>query len=260
MPGQFVLVIAIVLAAVGALALYLRHKRELADAHARLLARDGLVVTNRPCGRGAGELRHLRACPEGDRNYGVELGVTGPCEVTMEGTTLSAECAAFVWWWEEERRHHNKDGPDTVYYVKQDRVIGMIQVPYQLPAVSIGPEGMFARMGIGGRGDFQVESEEFNRHFDVRIKQPELGIRLLDAQFQRFLLEMFAGRHLEFNADIILVAGDPAGADPELYGHVKELPGARRDAQLVAARVPPSFWRALRHDDRDLRPADGSTT
>lgn len=246
------LFLLVVLAAMVAFLLYRRHKQLLEAAHARLLARDGLMPTNLPCGRGRGELRNLRACPQGDRNYGVELGVTGPCEITVDGAPVTAECAAFVWWWEERRQHHNKGGANTTYYVKQDRVVGMLRVPFHLPTVAIAPEGLLARWGIGGRGDFQVESEEFNRRFDVKTEERELAIRLLDAQFQRFLLELFAERHVEFNGDVIVVAGDPPGEDSELYGDVKELPGARRDAQLVASRVPASFWRALQHDDRRL--------
>lgn len=246
--GQSVLV-GVVLLGVVVFLLYRRHRRHLAEAHAHLLARDGLLPTDEPCGRTRDELLRLRALPRGDRRYGVEFGVTGAVELETADGPVPAECAAFVWWWEVEHRHHD-DGASSVSYSRNDRIIGMLRVPYQLPSVSLAPEGLLTRWGMGGRGDVQVESEEFNRRFDVRAHEPELAIRLLDARFQTFLLELFPDRHVELDGDTIVLAGDPPGEDPSLYGDVSELPGARRDVQFFAARIPASFWRALQHAGR----------
>ncbi|MDX1657843.1 MAG: hypothetical protein R3343_03395 [Nitriliruptorales bacterium] len=226
-------------------------KQKLDEAWRTMLKRDGLTATYTPCGRSSVELILFRALPQGDRNYGVEHAATGPVEISLGEQRVTAECAAFVWWWEVRQQSTDAKGHTSTRYAKRTEVVGMLQVPYQLPSVSIAPESLLAKLGIGGRGDFQVESERFNSRFDVRVSEPELGIRLLDPSFQRFLLEMFDGRQIELAFDSILVAGDPAGEDASLFGEVKELPGARRDVQLVASRIPASFWRALRHDGRD---------
>lgn len=255
-----VILLGVLLLAVAVFLLYRRHRRLLTEAYARLLQRDGLLPTAAPCGRKRDDLTRLWACPKGDRRRGIELGVTGPAPLTLDDTPVTAECAAFVWWWEEEHRSTDSKGHTRTSYSRRSRVVGMLRVPYWLPSVTIGPEGLLNRVGIGGRGDFQVESEEFNRRFEVRLRERELGVRLLDARFQQFLLELFDGRQIELDGDVIVVAGDPAGRDAELYGDVQELPGARRDVQLVAARIPASFWRALRHADRTLTGPDEVAT
>lgn len=251
MNGSLILV-AVLLLAVVVFLLYRRHRRLLDEAHARFLGRDRLAPTTAPCGRGPTELARLWACPEGDRRNGLEFGVTGPVELEIGGDTVAAECASFVWWWEERRQSTDAKGNRTTSYARRSRIVGMLRVPYWLPSVTIGPEDLVTRLGVGGRGDFQVESEEFNRRFEVRAHEGELTVRLLDPGFQRFLLELFEGRQIELDGDVLVVAGDPAGTDPELYGDVAELPGARRDVQLLASRIPGSFWRALHHGDRRL--------
>lgn len=211
-----------------------------------LLARDGLRPTGVPCGLDAGRLHRLRAFPKGDRRYGVEFGATGPMEVTVAGKQETVECAAFRWWWEVKHTHRNANGHTTTKYVKRAHVVGAVQLPSTVPRVSVAPERLLARLGIGGRGDFQVESEQFNRRFNIRTNgDATIVIRLFDAQFQRFLLEMFDGRSIELVDDVLLVAGDPEGRHPDLFGDIAKLPSARRDAALIASRIPESFWRGL---------------
>lgn len=185
MNGSLILV-AVLLLAVVVFLLYRRHRRLLDEAHARFLGRDRLAPTTAPCGRGPTELARLWACPEGDRRNGLEFGVTGPVELEIGGDTVAAECASFVWWWEERRQSTDAKGNRTTSYARRSRIVGMLRVPYWLPSVTIGPEDLVTRLGVGGRGDFQVESEEFNRRFEVRAREGELTVRLLDPGFQRF--------------------------------------------------------------------------
>jgi hypothetical protein len=220
-----------------------RKKRE---AYAILLASHGLQPTTRPCGLDAERLHRLRACPKGDRRYGVEYGATGPTTVTIAGREHELECAGFRWWWEVRQTQRDSNGHTRTTYSKRTVVVGAIRLPATVPMVSIAPERLLARLGIGGRGDFQVESAEFNRRFDIRTHEdPRLVIRLFDAQFQRFLIEMFDGRSIEFRHDVLLVAGEPQGRHADLYGDIGRLPAARRDAALIASRIPASFWRGL---------------
>ncbi|MDX1621656.1 MAG: hypothetical protein R3320_11740, partial [Nitriliruptorales bacterium] len=237
--------VLVLLAGVGAFVYNLWRKQKLDESWRAMLERDGLRATYTPCGRTSVELILFRGLPDGDRNYGIEHAATGPVELTIDNEQIATECAAFVWWWEDRQQSTNSNGHTTTRYVKKTEIVGMIQVPYHLPSISIAPEGLLSRLGIGGRGDFQVESERFNSRFDVRVSDRELAIRLLDPGFQRFMLEMFEGRHVELGFDTILVIGEPAGEDSSLFGEIRELPGARRDAKLIASRVPPSFWRAL---------------
>lgn len=54
---------------------------------------------------------------------------------------------------------------------------------------------MFAKLGLGGRGDMQLESEEFNRRFRVEVADQDqpIVVRLLDAAFQQTMLDRFVG-------------------------------------------------------------------
>lgn len=241
----FFIVIVLAIVAFGAYWWWSHQKTE--EAFQTLLTRDGLQPTSQPCGLSDGLLVMLRACPKGDRRHGLKHGVTGRVTATVAGAPSEVDCAAFVWWWEERQTHTDGKGNTTTSYSKRDRVVGAIALPTEVPSVSIAPEGLLTKFGIGGRGDFQLESEEFNRRFDVRVQDRDraLAIRLFDAQFQRFLLEMFRGRSIELFGRVLLVAGDPAGEDSALFGDIKELPGARRDAALIASRLPESFWRGL---------------
>ena len=249
----FLLVLLVVIA-VGAYAWWARTKTR--EAFQTFLTREKLMPTTAPCGIGEGRLRLLRACPDGDRRYGVEYGASGPTRVTIAGEEADAECAAFVWWWEERHTSTDGKGHTSTHYSKKRRVVGAIRLPHRVPSVSIEPEGVFTRWGIGGHGDMQLESEEFNRRFDVRTRDEdrELTVRLFAPEFQRFLLEMFAERHVELYDDVLLVAGDPPGRDGTLFGDVAELPGARRDAALVASRIPASFWRGIASTERGSTP------
>lgn len=251
MPAALIVIGILVAVAIGAYAWW-RHQKTN-EAFQTLLTRDGLTPTISPCGLTESLLVMLRACPRGDRRYGLKFGATGPTTATVAGQEHRLECAAFVWWWEVKQTHTDSKGHTTTTYAKKDEVVGAIMLPREVPSVSIAPEGLLTKMGIGGRGDFQLESEEFNRRFDVRVQDRDraLAIRLFDAQFQRFLLEMFRGRSVELFGRVLLVAGNPAGEDGALFGDIKELPGARRDAALIASRLPESFWRGLGSPDMD---------
>lgn len=241
----------ILFALIFAVGLYIayRQAKKKFEAYEQLLQREGLERSERPCGLDSQQLRRLAICPEGGRDCDLRFGVSGRQTLTFGDQSLETDVAAFVWWWEEWRNNPGDEG-GTGDYVEKSEILGAVRLPTASPNVTIGSEGRLARWGIGGRDDLQVESEEFNRRFEVTADDgdKDLVVRLLSPDFQQTLVEQFEGRDIQLAGDVLLIAGDPPGEDPDLYSTIGELPGARRDAVLVADHIPASFWRGLDHD------------
>lgn len=195
--------ILFVLIAGGLLYLGIRQAKKSLAAYESLIARQGLERTQRPCGLTETELADLDVCPEGGRQHGLRFAATGAMTIELGGEPVEVEVAAFQWWWEEHMSQQEGSGQ----WVEQDQAVAAVRLPVDVPHVTIGQEGRLARWGLGGRDDVQVESEEFNRRFDV--------------------------------AD--------HGTDPDLHGIVAQLPGVRHDAARLASVLPASFLRGLGH-------------
>lgn len=239
--------ILFVLIAAGLLYLGIRQAKKSLAAYEALIAREGLERTERPCGLTEAKLADLDICPEGGRQHGLRFAATGAMTIELGGDPVEVDVAAFQWWWEEHMSQQEGSGS----WVEQDQAMAAVRLPVQVPHVTIGREGRLARWGLGGRDDVQVESEEFNRRFDVADHgtDPDLLVRLLSPGFQQTLVDHFDGRDIELVGDVLLVAGRPTqeADDPDLHGIVAQLPGARHDAARLASALPASFLRGLGH-------------
>lgn len=218
------------------------------DAYLRVVRREGLELTDAPFGLTASKLSDLDVCPAGGRNHGLRFAAQSTDPLELGGSRVQADVAVFQWWWEEWA---NRAGESTGDWVEHDQAVAVVRLPVAMPHVTIAPEKRAARWGIGGRDDVQVESEEFNRRFDVdgHDTDGQLVLRLLDPAFQQLLVEGFDGRQVELAEDLLVVAGraddTPPPEEPDLQGTVAQLPAARRDALRLADALPASFLRGI---------------
>jgi hypothetical protein len=244
-----VVLLLLTLAAGGGYLLHLHHRRTQ-EAFARLLARDGLVPTGRPCGLDRDELAgRFGATPRGDRRTGIEHGVEGPAQVELGGHPVGVQVACFQWW--HEQRVQQKDGAS---YRRQRTTVAMARLPVVVPGrIAIEPEGLLGRVGLR-RADQQVESEEFNRRFRVTGSDPHLTVSFLDAAMQHRLLETAQGRSIHLEADLLVLGGSPSHRDPSFPGVLAELPAVAQDVVALLRAVPAQVWRtASPVDDREAR-------
>ncbi|HSK95646.1 MAG TPA: hypothetical protein VK891_03435, partial [Euzebyales bacterium] len=172
---------------------YRQHKA-LQAAHRQACLDHGLVPTDTPLGVDDDGLLRFDLIPRGDRRYSTAWGLQGSAELRLGGAPVAVQCAAFQWWWEDRRTETDSEGKTTTRYVRMTLLAGLVRLPspYVMPSVRVEREGLLTRMGVGGRGDFQVESEEFNRRHDVRVSDRATAIRLFDAGFQQ---QMLGPRH-----------------------------------------------------------------
>lgn len=271
-----VLVLVGVAVAVGVWAWSLRRLRAMEAAYRRVCRDHGLRPTDRPLGMTDGWLSQLELLPRGDRDCSAVWGMEGEVEVSLGGTPVTASCAAFEWWWEDRQTRSSGTGGARTTWHRRAAVVAAVRLPapWLLPRVRVQREGLFARMGIGGRGDFQVESEEFNKRYDVRVRDRQRAIRLFDADFQQQLLGRFDGTAFELAGDLALVvvdtdegrlkvsgfgtgarrggttglaglfdrSGDRVGTDLAV---IPALPGARHRAVALLEAMPAAWWRAV---------------
>ncbi len=226
------------IAVVVAVLFYRRH-RAIEEGFARLLARDGLVPTQTPCGLGARELAtRFDATPRGDRRYGVRYGVQGPARAELAGAATTVEVAAFQWWY-EVRVQTNK----STSYQRRTTTVAMVRLPVVVPGfIRLRPEGLLGRVGLR-RADQQLESDEFNRRFHVRGSDPTLNLRFLDAAMQHRLLTSMTGRTIHLERDLLVLGGAPDHRDTTLPGPIAELPAVGQDALTLLRSVPAQLWR-----------------
>lgn len=244
--------------------LWSRHRRDQMERLYAQVCRDQrLTPTDRPLGLSDQWLGQFGLLPRGDRHCSAVWGMEGEVDLTLGDQRVRAPCAAFEWWW--ENRSRDEDGPDT--YHRRAAVVAALRLPepWLMPRVRVEREGLLARFGIGGRGDFQVESEEFNRRYDVQARDREAAIRLFTPAFQEELLTRFDGATFELSGDVAMlvtssdtnggftVTGgfgsarrigtrDRVGTDLQV---IRELPVARHQAVALLQSMPATWWRAV---------------
>jgi hypothetical protein len=276
-PAVFLLVVVVAVGlAVGGAVLGARQREATESAYRQVCRDHGLQPTDTPLGTSDSWLAQFDLLPRGDRDHSAVWGVEGPVELTLEGATVTADCAAFEWWWEDRQTTRDSNGHTRTRWERRACLAALVRLPapWTMPRIRVEDEGMLARLGIGGRGDFQVESEEFNRRYDVRVRgDRHAAIRLFDADFQQQLLGLFAGTNFELAGDLaLLVADTPSGGfrlvgTSRRSGHdglggllsrsgdrirtdpaiVQALPGMRHRAVALLRAMPDGWWRGLAH-------------
>ncbi len=242
------------LAVVGLLGIHL-HRQRRQRAWDRLVTRDpALEPTAAPLGWDRHRLQATCASlPEGDRRYGLELGVEGPVTTTVSGQRAVLPCAAFRWWY-EQRRH---DQQHSHRYRTRRTTVAIARLPAAVPTpVRIGPESVLGRLGVT-RGGRQLESSEFNRRFRVECPDDRFAVLLLDADLQATLLDAYQGRSVELIGDLVVLEGTPAHRDGSLGSVVGQLPAVRQDLGRLVAALPSQLWRQLEGGRTHLRQPGG---
>lgn len=275
--GIVLVLLAVGAVAVGLVVLSARRRDRVEALYQQVCLDHGLDPTEVPLGASDAWLSQFDLLPRGDRDHSAVWGMQGPIELPLGGTELVVACAAFEWWWEDKQTSTDSKGNRRVRWVRRSCLSALVRLPapYVMPRVRVEREGMFARFGLGGRGDFQVESEEFNRRYDVRVRDPQAAIRLFDADFQHEMLGRFDGTAFELAGDLALVvtdaptglglalgsgprrggpgglaglfsrAGDRIRTDPAI---VQALPTMRMRAEALLRAMPDGWWRGLAHE------------
>ena len=279
-----VLGVLVVGAVVVGLAVLSARQRDRVEALYAQTCRDhGLEPTDVPLGSSDAWLSQFELLPRGDRDHSAVWGMQGPVDLELGGDRVAGECAAFEWWWEDRQTSSDGKGNRRVTWERRSCLAALVRVPapYVMPRIRVEDEGFLARFGVGGRGDFQVESEEFNRHYDVRVRDPQAAIRLFDAEFQQQMLGLFEGTNFELAGDLALVvtdapvalsfavgggarrggpsglaalfsrAGDRISTNPDV---VAALPAMRHRAAALLRAMPDGWWRGLAHRGTESTP------
>lgn len=208
-PVLPVLVVLLVgVAAVGGFVLAQRQRDRIEATYQQVCRDHGLTPTDVPLGTSDAWLAQFELLPRGDRDHSAVWGLEGPVELQLGGAAVAATCVAFEWWWEDRHTSRSRRGGQRTTWRRRSVLVAMLRLPapYVMPRVRVETEGVFARLGVGGRGDFQVESEEFNRRYDVRANDRHAAIRLFDPAFQSQLLGRFEATTFELAGDLALVA------------------------------------------------------
>lgn len=240
--------------------------RDVASAH-------GMTPTEQPLGQSDDWLQQsFVLLPDGDRDRSAVWGLERDVHLVLGGTPVEAQVSAFEWWWEDRRTSRDANGHTNTTWDRQSLVAALVRLPApaDLPGIRVQREGAFSRLGMGGRGDFQVESEEVNRRCDIRVQDPERAIRLFDAEFQSALLGAFVDVTFELGGSwVLVVVGTPStrvfagetrrGGEPGIAGWftrsgdlvrndegiVAALPDVAGSAAALLEAFPADFWRAV---------------
>ena len=151
-------------------------------------------------------------------------------ENVVAGTWEGLEVRVADYWYYEES--HSDNGPSRSY---SRFSIVLAAVDAWLPPVQVTKENVLTRLADHlAMRDLELESEEFNRTFNVKASDREFAFKLLDARMLEWLLHT-AGPHC------YEVSG------PWVLGYCKRLPVAQVPTLLYAVKgfigqVPRLVW------------------
>lgn len=198
------------------------------------------------------------ATPRGDRRYGVEHAVGGPLDLDLGGIRATCQVACFRWWSEQQGRRRSRYGSrqTRTTYERREELLVLCQLPVHTHrGIRILPASLLDRLGLSREGT-QLESDAFNRAFEVHGSDPTLTVTLLDAGVQELLATEYQQRGLEFSDDLVVLSGEPTHRDPSLVGLAQTYPAIVQDLGRLLRSLPPAFWRQLGLDTQPA--ADGA--
>ncbi|MDX1511490.1 MAG: hypothetical protein R3249_09100 [Nitriliruptorales bacterium] len=255
----------VVLVVVGA-----RLQQDVEAEYAKLVAAENLTATETPAGLSDMQSEGFDLLPAGERDASAAWGVERTIDVSVGGELANVRAGAFEWWWERREETHDQNGNRHVSWHREALMVGVVELPEDLVGAElrVAREGLLARMGIGKGGDFRVESEAFNRAFDIRVGgSEELALRLLDAGFQERYLATAGDRFFELRGrHLIVTSPSPAvglefrrgsswvgsffSRDGDLVvtskAVIRALPGMIESAQWLLELIPEGYWRGAR--------------
>ena len=138
---------------------------------------------------------------------------------------------AFDYWYYEE--NHSSDGGTSRSYHRFSCVA--LEVPAHFPDLQVTPEGILSRLADGlGLRDLEMESEEFNRRYQVSSSVRGFAYQMIDARMIRWLLGLRWPLSVAF-------------AGPYVLLWTRRLPPQRLGTLLGAAasfqkRIPRMVW------------------
>lgn len=133
------------------------------------------------------------------------------------GTYGGREVKAFDYWYYDES--NDSDGHRSRSYNHFTCVVS--DLPSDLQRLTVRPEGILSRLAdhVGFR-DIELESEEFNRAFQVEAEDRRFATYLLDARMMRWLLYAEGSWRYEISANHLLLVSGRVWPNkvPELIG------------------------------------------
>lgn len=196
--------------------------------------------------------------------------VTPPFELFRRGDLRGAEhvmwrqddpsnARVFDYWWADE--HYDEDG--RVQRVYRRCTAGTVEAGWLWPELTIDPETSLSRVAdrLGG-GDLELESDEFNRLFEVRCTDRRFATAFLDARMIELLLSTRGQFHLHVKNRWLLLWSDaelPGRLFPSFLGLLERLratvPRVVAELYPVPARTAPVM--PPPHRPPDPRPQPG---
>lgn len=152
-------------------------------------------------------------------------------ENVLWGSQGDRPLKAFDYWYFEE--NHSSDGGSSRTYYRFSCVV--LEVEALFPDLQVTPEGVLSRLADGlGLRDLEMESEEFNRRYQVTASVRDFAYQMVDARMIRWLLALRWPLSVAF-------------AGPYVLLWTKRLPPRRMGTLLGAARsfhkrIPGMVW------------------
>ncbi len=105
----------------------------------------------------------------------------------LRGTFAERQLVAFDYSYKERTTDSKGGSSETTFHF----AVCALALPAALPYLEVGPESVFARLGsVIGVHDIEIESEEFNRKFNVRSDDRKFASDVLSPRLAQTLLSL----------------------------------------------------------------------
>lgn len=116
-------------------------------------------------------------------------GMRRRAENILEGTSNGRGLVAFDYSYQTESTSTDAQGHTTTHTTTHNFSVLALNLGADLPALSVGPEGFFARMvDAVTNADIDFESEDFNRSFRVTCPDRKFASDVINPQMMEFLM------------------------------------------------------------------------